>query len=244
MITTLSIQCCDIQKTYGVAPIRVQALKGVNLEVTSGETMMIMGPSGCGKTTLISIITGTLGFDGGTCTVMGQDLSRIHGDELVRWRGLNIGFVFQSFNLIPTLSVAENVAIPLLIKKEKISSSLEKARSALDSVGLSDKTDMRPTALSGGQQQRVAIARAIIHRPKLLVCDEPTSALDAKSGVLVLELLKRISGEHGTTLIIVTHDHRILKYGDRVTEIEDGQVQSTHTHQNYLAEKETPHETA
>jgi len=243
MHATSSIQCSDIKKSYGASSIRVQALKGVSLDVFSGETMIIMGPSGCGKTTLISIITGTLGFDSGTCIVLGQDLSMMKGDDLVQWRGRNIGFVFQSFNLIPTLTIAENVAIPLLIQNEKLSSVMTKAQSTLDSVGLSDKASMYPAALSGGQQQRVAIARAIIHKPNLLVCDEPTSALDANSGTLVLELLKRISQEHGTTLIIVTHDQRILKYGDRITEVEDGQIQSIHTYQNYMTVTEKHHET-
>lgn len=150
MQSPLAIQCSDIKKTYGIAPVRVQALKGVSLEVSSGEAMIIMGPSGCGKTTLISIITGTLGFDAGTCIVLGQDLSTIKGDKLVAWRGRNIGFVFQAFNLIPSLTIAENVAIPLLIRNEKISSVMRKAQSALDSVGLADKAFEYPAALSGG----------------------------------------------------------------------------------------------
>lgn len=220
----ISIDCQNLKKSYGTAGATMQALKGLSLEVNSGETMMIVGPSGCGKTTLISIIAGTLRFEHGYCRVLDEDLTKLDDEELVKWRGREIGFVFQSFNLVPTLTVAENIAVPLLIQKHPINGALDRATEMLKLVGLGDRSASRVTELSGGQQQRVAIARALIHHPRLIVCDEPTSALDAHTGTLVLELLKRISREQGTTLLIVTHDHRIKKYADRIAEIEDGIV--------------------
>jgi putative ABC transport system ATP-binding protein len=190
---------------------------------------MLVGPSGCGKTTLLSVIAGTLYADSGDCIVLNSDLKLLKDDELVRWRGSSIGFVFQGFNLIPTLTIVENVATPLLIRGEKLSDSLEKAKAVLEEVELGHKAYVRPAELSGGQQQRVAIARALVHNPALIVCDEPTSALDATTGERIMQILTARTRAHGATLVIVTHDERILRFADRVVHIEDGRVSKFYT---------------
>jgi putative ABC transport system ATP-binding protein len=220
------IQCENIYKSYGTKEAKAYALVGVNLSIEAGETLMLIGPSGCGKTTLISIIAGTLQYDSGTCLVFGQDLQKMSPEELIEWRGKNIGFIFQSYNLIPTLTVAENVALPLFIQGMNPSDAIKKATVVLANVELDHKASAKVTELSGGQQQRVAIARSLIHEPKILVCDEPTSALDAKTGFLVMKILKDISKSLATTVIIVTHDHRILSFADRIAALEDGKIQS------------------
>jgi putative ABC transport system ATP-binding protein len=161
--------------------------------------------------------------------VLNSDLKLLKDDELVRWRGSSIGFVFQGFNLIPTLTIVENVATPLLIRGEKLSDSLEKAKAVLEEVELGHKAYVRPAELSGGQQQRVAIARALVHNPALIVCDEPTSALDATTGERIMQILTARTRAHGATLVIVTHDERILRFADRVVHIEDGRVSKFYT---------------
>jgi putative ABC transport system ATP-binding protein len=227
--TESAIECRGITKTYGSDSSKTYALRGVDLTVFRGETLMLVGPSGCGKTTLLSVIAGTLYADSGDCIVLNSDLKLLKDDELVRWRGSSIGFVFQGFNLIPTLTIVENVATPLLIRGEKLSDSLEKAKAVLEEVELGHKAYVRPAELSGGQQQRVAIARALVHNPALIVCDEPTSALDATTGERIMQILTARTRAHGATLVIVTHDERILRFADRVVHIEDGRVSKFYT---------------
>jgi putative ABC transport system ATP-binding protein len=174
----LAVYCKGVTKTYGVGSAQVTALRGIDLEVKAGELMMLVGPSGCGKTTLISCVAGILDQDEGVCAVFGNDFKNMSQRDKTRVRGEIIGFVFQSFNLLPTLTAAENVAIPLLINRVPRNKALAKARELLGRVGLGDRYKSLPKQLSGGQQQRVAIARALVHDPKMIVCDEPTSALD------------------------------------------------------------------
>lgn len=200
------------------------ALRGVDLNVRIGELLMLVGPSGCGKTTLISVIAGILDHDGGECLVFGKNIRAMGQTEKTRYRGINIGFVFQAFNLIPTLSVIENVAIPLFILGRSRAEALSRAKETLSLVGLKDKLYVLPSQLSGGQQQRVAIARALVHSPKLIVCDEPTSALDAETGRLVMEVLRQTALSKDRALIIVTHDNRIFNFADRIARMDDGRI--------------------
>jgi len=227
--STPAVLCSGITKTYGSGDTQVQALRGVDLEVHPGELFMLVGPSGCGKTTLISIMAGILDQTDGDCALFGQDLKQLRPNERVRYRGKHIGFVFQSFNLIPTLTVAENTAIPLLINGEDREKALAQAARCLEEVGLSDKLEAFPGEISGGQQQRVAIARALVHDPRLVVCDEPTSALDHQTGVKVMDVLKGLAMDGKRSLVIVTHDARIFEFADRIAHMDDGHIERVET---------------
>ena len=185
---------------------------------------MLVGPSGCGKTTLISVVAGILNQDSGDCTVYGQNLRAMSQRDRTRFRGKSIGFVFQAFNLLPTLTAAENAAIPLLVNGMKRSLAIDRAKAMLDRVGLGARLQSLPSQLSGGQQQRVAIARALVHDPKLIVCDEPTSALDHETGHRVMEMLREVALKEDRSLVIVTHDARIFEFADRMAQMDDGRV--------------------
>jgi putative ABC transport system ATP-binding protein len=185
---------------------------------------MLVGPSGCGKTTLISLIAGILDQDDGECSVFGTDVKALRGGRKTRFRGQTVGFVFQSFNLLPALNAVENAAIPLLIRGEPRARAFERAIAVLERVGLKDKLRSLPAHLSGGQQQRVAIARSLVHEPKLIVCDEPTSALDHETGARVMEILREVALGGARTLIVVTHDARVFAYADRIAVMDDGRV--------------------
>jgi putative ABC transport system ATP-binding protein len=220
----LAVHCRGVTKSYGQGAARVTALRGIDLEIRQGELMMLVGPSGCGKTTLISVIAGILDHDEGECTVYGRDVRAMSQRERTRFRGENIGFVFQAFNLLPTLSAAENAAVPLLINGTPRGEALRRASEMLDRVGLGGRMKSMPNQLSGGQQQRVAIARALVHDPKLIVCDEPTSALDHETGHKVMELLREVALKDDRCLVIVTHDARIFEFADRMARMDDGRV--------------------
>jgi len=179
---------------------------------------------GCGKTTLISIISAILDQDAGQCQVLGHDLASLSASDRVRFRGESIGFVFQVFNLLPALTARENVAVPLLIHGKPRKLAFEQAHAVLDSVGLASRSDSLPGQLSGGEQQRVAIARALIHSPKLVVCDEPTGSLDHKTGHEMMVLLRGVAQDQDRTLIVVTHDNRILEFADRIAWMDDGRI--------------------
>jgi putative ABC transport system ATP-binding protein len=222
--TELAVELAGVTKTYGSGDAKVTALRGVDLEVRAGELMMLVGPSGGGKTTLISVVAGILDQDAGRCHVFGQDLQAMGDRQRVLFRGRNVGFVFQSFNLIPTLTAAENVAVPLLILGEPRRAAVRKATEALDRMGLGDRGHSLPSQLSGGQQQRVAIARSLVHKPRLIVCDEPTSALDNQTGHKILELLRKVALADGRSMIIVTHDARIFSFADRIAKMDDGRI--------------------
>lgn len=221
----LAVHCKSISKTFHAGENLVHALNEINLEVKSGELFMLVGPSGCGKTTLISVIAGILNYDLGECLVFGNNLQKLDEHERTIFRGKNIGFVFQSYNLIPTLSASENVAIPLVIQGTPLKEALPKAAYLLELVGLSEKIKVLPSELSGGQQQRVAIARALIHQPKLIVCDEPTAALDHETGAKVMEIFREVALKDNRTLVIVTHDNRIFSFADRIAKLDDGRVE-------------------
>jgi putative ABC transport system ATP-binding protein len=213
-----------VEKHFGDGPDRIHVLKQVDLQAYTGEILMLVGPSGCGKTTLLSAIAGTLRVESGEIHVFNQPLHRMSGGALTKFRSAHIGFIFQQFNLIPTISVAENVGIPLLIQGVSGGESLKRSRAALDAVGLGDRWKERPNKLSGGQQQRVAIARALVHEPPLVICDEPTAALDSQNGEIVLELFRNVARSPDRAVIIVTHDSRIFSYADRIARMDDGEI--------------------
>jgi putative ABC transport system ATP-binding protein len=234
----LAVECTGVKKVFGSGASEVQALRGIDLQVKDGEIMMLVGPSGCGKTTLISVIAGVLDATEGECKVFGQTMQDMTNDARTRYRGKNIGFVFQQFNLIPSLTLKENVGIPLMINGLSYDNALSRAQEALSKVGLGDRTNDRPAQLSGGQQQRVAIARALVHSPRLIVCDEPTSALDHKTGQHVVELLREIATGEGRALIIVTHDSRIFQYADRIARMDDGHVEDVYASYQEMVDAE------
>lgn len=223
-----SIYCKGVTKVYGEGETRVDALRGVDLELHPGELLMIVGPSGSGKTTLISILAGILDPTEGECVVLGQNLHEMQNSELTHFRGKHIGFVFQAFNLIPMLSSAENVAVPLILNGIENEEAEGRAKELLVRFGLENELHRSPTDLSGGQQQRVAIARSTIHDPDLIVCDEPTSSLDHETGVKVMELLREEVLEKQRSLVIVTHDARIFEYADRIVKLDDGRIIENH----------------
>ncbi len=231
-----AVHCHSLTKSYPTTAQPVRALRGVDLTVEEGELLMLVGPSGCGKTTLISIIAGILSEDSGSCTVLGQQWSRMSSSECAAFRAHHIGFVFQQFHLIPTLTLAANVSIPLLLQGVDQRTAQRHACLALEQVGLAGRQGDLPRALSGGQQQRVAIARALVHDPRLIVCDEPTSALDHDTGQQILTLLRGLTASQRRTLLIVTHDNRIYSYADRIATMDDGSIQSIST-----TRKDPPH---
>ena len=217
MILEMRDICKDYPMGKGVAHI----LKNVNLDVGEGEYLAIMGPSGSGKTTLMNLI-GCLDVPtSGSYLLGGRDITQCTNKQLAEVRNKELGFVFQSFNLLPKLTALDNVALPLLYGGVKKAERLERARAALETVGLSDRVDHRPDQLSGGQCQRVAIARAIVGNPKLLLADEPTGALDSASGAAVMELFRQLH-ESGSTIIMITHDRSIAKHAAKLMTIRDG----------------------
>ena len=219
-----AVSCQGVTKEFGVNGTKTLALRGVDLEVFEGQLTLLVGPSGCGKTTLISMVAGLLNPTQGSVAVLGTDLAKLSGRGLVEFRANNIGFVFQQYNLLPTLSAAENAAVPLIITGWSRTKAFASARAMLSLVGLEHRADNFPSQLSGGEQQRVAIARALINEPRLLVCDEPTSALDATSGQTVMELIRRVAVKPGRAVIVVTHDSRVFGFGDRIVEMSDGRI--------------------
>ncbi len=225
-MATHAVICQGVTKDFGTGETRVQALRGIDAEIEFGELTLLVGPSGCGKTTLISIMAGLLEPTDGEVSLLGEDLKSLRGRKLVQFRADNIGFVFQQYNLLPSLTAAENAAVPLLIRRMPRREAVEKASEMLAAVGLGDKRRSMPSQLSGGQQQRVAIARALVNEPRLLVCDEPTAALDAKSGRTVMELIRKTAIGEGRAVIVVTHDSRVYDFGDRIISMADGRVES------------------
>lgn len=231
-----SIIARHVSKTYGAGASQIEALKDVYLTAFENELLMIVGPSGCGKTTLLSVLAGTLRFEEGEIVVLGQTLNGLTDDELTLFRRENIGFIFQQYHLIKTLTALENVIIPLLLNQISWSNGEIDVLDVLEKVGLGGRESSLPSELSGGQQQRLAIARAIVHKPKLVICDEPTSALDAATGMAVLEILKKIARMPGRTVIVVTHDSRIFKFADRIYQMDDGRIINCVTNHEDLIE--------
>src|SRR5215467_10359096 len=227
----IAVKTSTVCKGFGEGETRTEVLKEVNFEARMGELLMLVGPSGCGKTTLLSVIAGTLTADRGEVQVFDAPLHSLDKQAVTRFRAANIGFIFQQYNLIPTLNCVENVSVPLRIQGQPAAIAEKKAAEMLEKVGLGKRMHHRPNMLSGGQQQRVAIARALVHEPKLIICDEPTAALDSENGTKVMEILKNVAARPDRCVIIVTHDNRIYKYADRMTHMEDGRIDHTDTQQ-------------
>src|SRR5262245_60109273 len=221
----LAVSCRGVTKEFGQGDARTLTLRGIDLDVRPGEITLLVGPSGCGKTTLISLIAGILEPTAGSVSVLGTELTRLSGRQKVQFRGEQIGFVFQQYNLLPSLTAAENAAVPLLIQGQPRARAVARATDLLTELGMGDRVTALPSQLSGGQQQRVAIARALIDEPRLLVCDEPTAALDAQSGKNVMELLRRVAVQPERAVIVVTHDNRVFRFGDRIIYMSDGRVE-------------------
>lgn len=219
-----TIICEKVKKVFGSGETRVEALKNVNLKIKENELVMLKGPSGSGKTTLLSVIGGILKQTEGDIVVLGQHLKDLNNEDKTTFRGKNIGFVFQSFNLIPYITTTENVSIPLLIHKYDRNEAMELSKNFLIKLGLGHVLDRYPRELSGGEQQRVSIARGCIHKPKIILCDEPTSYLDSENGKNVMEILKNLQREEKSSLVIVTHDPRITEFADRILGIQDGTI--------------------
>ncbi|MEP7762577.1 ABC transporter ATP-binding protein [Sanguibacter sp. 25GB23B1] len=218
------VTVAGVRRTYGTGARTVHALRDVSLEVAPGELVALVGRSGSGKTTLLNVVGGLDRPDAGTVTVAGTDVTTLDDAGLVRLRRDVVSFVFQSFGLVPVLSAAENVGIPLRLRAMPVAEREHRVALLLDLVGLADHAQQRPDELSGGQQQRVAIARAIAGSPRLLVADEPTGQLDSASGLAVMALIRAVVETEGTTAIVSTHDPVMVALADRAVRIVDGHV--------------------
>lgn len=220
----LAVDVRGVSKKFCQGTNCIQALKNIYFQAHLGELLMVVGPSGCGKTTLLSTIAGTLFFDQGEVDLLSHPLHQLKDAAIVELRRRSIGFIFQQYHLIKTLTCLDNVMIPLLLNQVSQVEAKERSFHILEKVGLKGREKNRPNQLSGGQQQRVAVARALVHNPSLIICDEPTAALDAETGEQVMEMMKEIGKTADRSVIIVTHDNRIFKYADRIVEMNDGYI--------------------
>ncbi|MBB5038075.1 ABC transporter ATP-binding protein [Prosthecobacter dejongeii] len=219
-----AVQCKGLRKHFGEGDARVEVLRGVDFQARLGEMTFLVGPSGCGKTTLISVIAGLLDPSDGDLQVLDSRHAEMKAQERILFRRRNLGFVFQQYNLLPSLTAAENAAVPLIADGMKRNLAVKKATDLLDRLGLGHKAAAMPRVLSGGQQQRVALARALVHEPRLIICDEPTAALDHKTGESVMELLATAALAPQRAVIVVTHDNRVFHYAHTIAHMDDGVV--------------------
>lgn len=217
----------NVSKTYHMGEVEVSALQDVAFAVQKGEFVAVMGPSGSGKSTLLHMLGGLDEPSAGEITLAGQPITHLSDDEVTLVRRRRVGFIFQFYNLVPTLTAAENVALPLLIDGQQASRQQDKIHKLLTMVGLGDRLDHKPDQMSGGQQQRVAIARAFVNDPEIVLADEPTGNLDSKSGTAILDLLRRSCDDLQQTIVMVTHDPRAASYADRVVFLKDGRIVKT-----------------
>jgi putative ABC transport system ATP-binding protein len=226
-IETKTIVAQGVEIAFQSGHQSIQVLKNINLEIQRGDIEILMGPSGSGKTTLLSILAGLLTPDQGKVYLLGEEITKMSRNQLAQFRRENIGFIFQNFNLFPALTAAENVEVVLNLKGFRGEKAKQQSQILLEQVGLFLQAHQKPSDLSGGQKQRVAIARALAGHPRIIMADEPTAALDSQSGHKVIELLRRLAKEEGCTVLMVTHDPRILDVADRVTYLEDGILKET-----------------
>ncbi|MFM2241299.1 MAG: hypothetical protein RLZ97_154 [Verrucomicrobiota bacterium] len=222
-----AVHCQQIEKSFGSGETEVKVLRGVDFTAHQGEMTFLVGPSGCGKTTLISIIAGLLGSDSGRVDLFGESIASLSPREQILFRRRHLGFVFQQYNLLPSLTAAENAAVPLFAAGMGRKAAVAKATDLLEKLGIGHRADAPPRLLSGGQQQRVALARALVHEPRLIICDEPTAALDHKSGESVMELLSSSALHPERAVVVVTHDNRVFHFAHRIAHMDDGVI--THT---------------
>ena len=224
MSTDPIIHANEVVKTYRSRDVVVEALNNVSFAVQSGEMVAVMGPSGCGKTTLLNCLSGLDSIDSGDVSIAGRLLRTMSDDALSEYRAKSMGFVFQAYNLLPVLSVQENVELPLILAGNSQKNSRDRATEKLDLVGLGDRIDHLPAELSGGQQQRVAIARALANDPSIVWADEPTGNLDSTNAGEIMELLKRLNKEQGQTFVLVTHSDEVGGLADRIVRMSDGVI--------------------
>lgn len=226
-MATAAIHARGLEKWFGEGEAKTVALRDVDLETSFGEMVYIVGPSGSGKTTLLSVLSGILRPNNGTVLIDGIDIWKMDGDHLAEFRRNRIGFVFQDFHLFPRLTTAENVAIPLILRKNDWDESVRKAIGYLDVVGLKSRAELPPVKLSGGEQQRVAIARAMISEPEILIMDEPTASLDGDTGQAILKFVREKVLAANRCIVVVTHDERIYSFASRILNMEDGRLTGT-----------------
>jgi putative ABC transport system ATP-binding protein len=222
--TPTIIDLQDVVKTYSSGGAEVRALRGVSLQVARGEIVGIMGPSGCGKTTLLNCMSGLDEIDSGSVRIDGVDLATLNDRTKTSYRARNMGFIFQTYNLLPVLSAVENVELPLVVSGHGANKARERAMAALERVGLAEKAESRPSELSGGQRQRVTIARSLVNDPAIVWADEPTGALDSRTANDIITLMEELNAEHAQTFVLVTHDAGIGKRCHRLVHMSDGLV--------------------
>ena len=220
----LVVEARQVQKWFRTGKVEVHALRGVDFAVQRGEMVAVMGPSGCGKTTMLNCLSGLDEFDSGEVYIEGDNLADMNDRKRTGYRARRVGFVFQTFNLLPVISAVENVELPLLVSGVRPSEARKRAREVLDRVGLSDRVDHRPAELSGGQRQRVAVARSLVNNPATVWADEPTGQLDTKASQDILDLMRQLNRDHGQTFILITHDPAVGQACDRIVRMLDGLI--------------------
>lgn len=216
------ISCKDIKKSFKIGSNEVEILKGISVSVEEGEFVAIVGESGSGKSTFLNVLSGIMPCDEGEMVINDKHVENLNENQLALFRRDNLGFIFQSYNLLPQLSALENVEMPLIFAGIPKAERIKRAKEMLIKVGLEDRMDHKPSELSGGQQQRVSIARALINNPKVILADEPTGNLDSKTSIEILDLLKGLNKEENMTFVVVTHSQVVYKYADRIIEMKDG----------------------
>lgn len=218
------LQAADLHRSYAVAEAQVQALRGVSLAVAKGDFIAVMGPSGCGKSTLLQLCGAMDRADSGSLRLLGRDIAVLNDAELTKLRRVHIGFVFQFFNLLPTLTVRENIAMPLLLARRPEAQAFAEAHLLAERVGIAHRLNHYPAQISGGESQRAALARAVIHRPGLLIADEPTGSLDSTNGQMVLDLLKELHRDLGIAILLATHDASVAAAAQQIIRMKDGLI--------------------
>jgi putative ABC transport system ATP-binding protein len=226
MENQIAVECRGVVKDFGTGSTKQRVLHGIDWQIPIGATTFLVGPSGCGKTTLISIIAGLLTATQGYVRILDNEITKMRRGRVVRFRADHLGFIFQQFNLLPSLTAVENAAVSLVVQGSTLASAKRQASVLLDRLGMENNKLKYPNQLSGGQQQRVAIARALVHNPQIVISDEPTASLDAETGREVMELLRQVASAHNRAVIIVTHDNRIYPFADHIATMSDGRIES------------------
>ena len=226
MENQIAVECRGVVKDFGTGSTKQRVLHGIDWQIPIGATTFLVGPSGCGKTTLISIIAGLLTATQGYVRILDNEITKMRRGRVVRFRADHLGFIFQQFNLLPSLTAVENAAVSLVVQGSTLASAKRQASVLLDRLGMENNKLKYPNQLSGGQQQRVAIARALVHNPQIVISDEPTASLDAETGREVMELLRQVASAHNRAVIVVTHDNRIYPFADYIATMSDGRIES------------------